>query len=192
MFNEIDITEYRQADYDIDPQFIHRWSPRAMNGEALEKETVHKLLEAGRWAPSSYNEQPWRFIVGLNGGETFEKLYDSLIDFNQMWCKNAGALVAIVSNKKHENGNEYWSSSFDCGSTWMSIALQASKDDLVCHGMTGINFDDLRDAFDIPDSQRIEMMFALGHPGDREDLPEEARVTPSGRKDVEELILTSD
>lgn len=192
MYFKINPKEHRKPEHEINDIFINRWSPRAMSGKAVDDKTIHKLLEAARWAPSSYNEQPWRFIIGKKGGENFKKLHSSLVDFNKMWCKNAGALILVTSNKKHANGNDYWSHSFDAGSAWMSIALQASEEGVVCHGMSGMDFEKLRKDFDVPDSKRIEMMIALGHAGNQEDLPEQARVTPNGRKKVSELITSSD
>ena len=69
--------------FDIHPIIKKRWSPRAFQSTPIQKETVQRLLEAARWAPSSFNEQPWRFMVGFKGDDTWQKIHDTMVEFNQ-------------------------------------------------------------------------------------------------------------
>src|SRR5215472_18495683 len=94
----------RHADYPIEPLFLNRWSSRAMNGQALGREELMRLFEAARWAPSSGNGQPWRFVYAVAGTEHFERLFNFLAEGNKPWCARAGALVVVLSRKNFDNG----------------------------------------------------------------------------------------
>lgn len=182
----------RTTEFAIDEIFLKRWSPRAMSGEPIELNQLLKLFEAGRWAPSSYNGQPWRFIYALRDTPAWEKLFNLMVKFNQDWTKDAGALVVVVSKKTFEfNGKPVRTHSFDAGSAWMSIALQGSIDGLVVHGMEGFDYDRAKTELNISDDYTVEMMFAVGKPGKKENLPKEMqeREFPSDRKKLEELIF---
>lgn len=182
----------RSSEYNIHECFLNRWSPRAMSGEPIERTQLLKLFEAGRWAPSSYNGQPWRFVYALRDTPSWEKLFSLMVPFNQSWTKNAAALVVVISQNNFEfNGKPARTHSFDTGSAWMSIALQGSMDGLVVHGMEGFDYDRARSELSIPDDYTVEMMFAVGKPGKKEDLPKEMqeREAPSDRKKLEELVF---
>ena len=144
-----------------DPIFPARWSPRAMSGEALTEAQVLTLLEAARWAPSCFNAQPWRFAYGLAGTEAFARIFGSLVEGNQLWASQAGALIAVIARSEFEqNGQPAPTHLFDAGAAWMSLALQARAMGLVTHGMRGF---------------------------DQEKLQE--RETPSGRKALGEVAF---
>jgi nitroreductase len=107
-------------------QFRLRWSPRSMTGQALTLAQVQSLCEAGRWAPSCFNSQPWRFIYALPDTPQWQPLLDLLMDVNKLWAAKAGALVALVARTHFEaNDAPAATHSFDTGSAWMSMALQA-------------------------------------------------------------------
>ena len=91
----------RRADYPIDPMFIRRWSPRAFTGEPVPEADLRSMFEAARWAPSSSNLQPWRFFYALAETPHFAKFLALLSEGNQIWAKNAGALIVLVS-KTHQ------------------------------------------------------------------------------------------
>jgi nitroreductase len=180
----------RKPDYEIDKQFLQRWSPRSMNGEALSEGELMQVLEAARWAPSSANLQPWRFIYALPGSDSFVRLFNLLAEPNKAWCARAGALLLIVSKKTFDDGRVARTHTFDAGAAWMSLALQAHLLGLVAHGMAGFNYDLARTELAVPDDFDIEAMVALGHPGNVEDLPEayQAREMPGGRRPIRESI----
>ena len=93
-------SDTRRADYPIDRLFLDRWSPRAMTGAAISQEDLLTLFEAARWAPSSYNNQPWRLLYAHRDSEHWPLFFDLLVEFNQEWAKNAGALVLFISKAR--------------------------------------------------------------------------------------------
>jgi nitroreductase len=86
----------RKSEYKINKMILNRWSPRAMSGEELSEEEIMPLFEAARWAPSSYNNQHWRFVYAKKNTQYWDKLFDLLGDFNKQWCKNAAVLVLVI------------------------------------------------------------------------------------------------
>ncbi len=181
----------RTTKYDIDDSFLKRWSPRAMAGEKVSEEELMTLFEAARWAPSSFNMQPWRFIYAMRDTKEFDTLFSFLIDFNKDWCKNAGVLVVTISHKLDYKGNPSVTHSFDTGSAWENLTLQASKMNLVAHGMSGLDYKTAKTKLGIPDDYNVEMMIAVGRHGKIEDLPENMRAgeKPSDRKPLEEIVF---
>jgi nitroreductase len=183
--------DYRNADFPINPIFVRRWSPRAMSGEPITDEEMMTLFEAARWAPSTYNEQEWRFLYARRDTPNWRTFFDLLVEFNQSWCQRAALLVVVLSHKVFEqNGKENAVHLFDCGSAFENLALQGSAMQLVVHGMQGFDFEKARTALRVPDDYAVAAMFAVGHPGDPNDLPKDMqeREKPSGRKPVREII----
>ena len=89
----------RSSEYTVAPLILNRWSPRAMSGEEISDKELMALFEAARFAPSSYNDQPWRFVYAKRNTPAWQKLFDLLVPFNQSWCKNGAALVVAVAHK---------------------------------------------------------------------------------------------
>ena len=149
------------------------------------------LLEAARWAPSSYNAQPWRFIYAMREMKEFENIFSALVDFNKSWCARAAALIVVVSKKTSDSGKENITHSFDAGSAWENLALQASKMNLVAHGMSGFDYVMAKEKLGVPDDYAVEMMIAVGKHGKIEDLPEAIRAgeKPNDRKPLEEIAF---
>lgn len=184
-------TSARQAEHPILPLFLERWSPRAMDGRALADAELHTLFEAARWAPSTSNEQEWRFLYARPGSEHWATYLEILAEGNRVWCKNAGLLCVIVAAKTFaRNGKPNPVYSFDCGSAFMSIALQGAALGLVVHGMAGFDADKARRELGVPETYAIEAMFAAGYPGDPAQLPEalREREKPSPRRPMRESI----
>lgn len=182
----------RQSDYPIEPLIMNRWSPRAMSGESLSDEELMPLFEAARWAPSSYNAQPWRFYFAKRETEAFSALYELLVPFNQSWAEDAAALVIIASHTVFEtNGKPSPTHSFDTGAAWQNLALEGSARGLVIHGMQGFDYDGAKTLCKLPDDYVIEAMIAIGKPGETQDLPSEiqAKETPSSRKPLKETVF---
>lgn len=183
----------RKPTYPINPLILNRWSPRAMAGEEVLDSELMSLFEAARWAPSSYNGQPWRFIYAKRNTESWNKLFELMVDFNKTWAKNAAALVVIISRKNFE-GNEKKPSvthQFDAGAAWENLALQAETQGLVTHGMQGFDYEKARTELGIPADYDILAMVAIGKPGKKEILPLEIqeREVPSDRKPLNEIIM---
>src|SRR3989339_1514429 len=117
----------RTASFPIEPLILNRWSPRAMSGEPISSEELMSLFEAARWAPSAYNNQPWRFIYAQSGTEHWKNLFGLLVEFNQGWTHAASALVVVLSKKTFDhNGEPSITHQFDTGAAWENLALEAS------------------------------------------------------------------
>ena len=184
-------SEVRKADHPADKLFVDRWSPRAMSGEEIPEEDLMTLFEAARWAPSSYNNQPWRILYARRGTAHWQTFLDLLVAGNQAWAKDAAALLLFVSKETFDyNGKPSPTHSYDTGAAWENLALQGWLKGHVVHGMQGFDYERARSALGIPEGFRVEAMAAVGRPGDAAQLPEaqRARETPSGRKPLAETV----
>ncbi len=186
----------RKADHQIEPIFLDRWSPRAFTDEAIPDAELFRLFEAARWAPSSYNSQPWRFLYARRGTPAFEKFLGLLIEFNQSWAKHAAALVFVVSKKSFlppgkTEPIESYSHSFDAGAAWGFLALQAFKAGWATHGMGGFDHARAPVELNVPADHRVEMAFAIGRKGEKSSLPEalQAREIPNSRETISHFVL---
>ena len=180
----------RTADHPIEELFLKRWSPRALSGKSVSEADLHRLFEAARWAPSSYNEQEWRYLYAHRGTPLWETFMNILMEANQVWCKDAGVLIVVLSKKTFTmNGKVNPVHSFDAGLSAMALLLQTAAMGLVGHGMAGFDRDKARTDLKIPDDFAVEAMIAIGHHGDPEKLPEAMRSgeVPSGRKKLSEI-----
>jgi nitroreductase len=167
----------KKVGYEISDSILGRWSPRSMSGERLDDRELMSLFEASRWAPSSGNGQPWRFIYSRKGSESWENFFDLLVEGNKVWCKNAGVLVVVLSRKfKEHNGKPYLTHSFDTGAAWENLALEGVRRGLVVHGMEGFDYDKARKILGIPDEFEVEAMISIGKRGsEREEEPNDRR-----------------
>ncbi len=189
---EIEISKYRKPDHGIEPILFHRWSPRAMSGEQISEQELMTLFEAARWAPSSYNAQPWRFLYARRGTANWDRFFDLMVEFNQSWTKHAAVLVVVVSRKTFESNDQAAPThSFDAGAAWQNLALQGSTMGLVVHGMQGFDYEKARAVLNVPEHFQVDAMIAVGKPGKRNDLPEDLqeREQPSDRKPVAEIAI---
>jgi nitroreductase len=186
-----DVAEHRDPDYGIDPLFVNRWSPRAMSGESLPEETYLPLFEAARWAPSSYNNQHWRFLYAPRDDQAFETYLDLLRDQNRAWARHAAVLVAVASKTVFEhNGEPARTHSFDAGAAWQNFALEGARRGLAVHAMEGFDYERAHEVLELPEAVDIEAMLAVGERGDPADLPEPLaeREVPSGRKPLDAVV----
>lgn len=190
--NRVNVREHREAEYPVDDIFINRWSPRAMSGEPVSKEELMSLFEAARWAPSSFNNQSWRFLYSLKDSSTWDTFFGLLMEGNQSWVKNAGALIVIISKTTFDyNGKPTKTHAFDTGAAWQNFALQGTANGLVIHGMQGFDYERAKTELNIPEQYEVQAMVSVGKPGDPSLLPEGLRDkdVPSGRKSVGEIAL---
>ena len=183
----------RTADHPIDPVFLERWSPRAYDGSAVPREDLMTMLEAARWAPSSYNSQPWRFLYALRGGPHWDQFLGFLGEGNRKWCEDAGALLVLLSKSTmavpgKENEVPSHSHSHDAGSGWAYLALQATRMGYQAHGMVGFDMDRVFADLKVPMGYRVEQMIAVGRRADPATLAEDrrAREQPNSRRPVSE------
>lgn len=150
------------------------------------------LFEAARWAPSSYNNQPWRFIYAKRGSEYWDRLFGLMVEFNQSWTKNAAVLIAVISKKNFDfNGKPSPTHRFDTGAAWENLALEASARGLVAHGMEGFDYERARKELNVPDDYDVEAMIAVGKPGKKEDLSPDLqeKEVPSDRRPLNEIVM---
>ena len=184
----------RSADHAVMPQLLDRWSPRAFDPRPIDDEALMTILEAARWAPSSRNRQPWRFVYAMRGDAHWDALFSTLMPMNQLWVQNASALIFILSDKFMENdGNKSpsHSHSFDAGAAWMALALQAHSMGLISHAMTGVDMESAAKLLNFSDDFRVEAAIAVGYMGDPASLPEQwrAREVKSGRRPLAETVF---
>jgi nitroreductase len=187
---------HRSADYPIDEMFLARWSPRAFTAEAISEHDLLTMLEAGRWAPSSYNSQPWRFLWARRDTAHWAKFFDLLVPFNQSWAKTASALVILVSNPlMRPPGADAdvpsHSHSLDAGAAAGYFMLQASRMGWYAHGMVGFDMARASTVLNVPAGYRVEAAYAIGKLGDKSMLPPmlQAREVPSTRIPLKELAF---
>ncbi|MEO1085768.1 MAG: nitroreductase family protein [Acidobacteriota bacterium] len=187
---DIDVDAHRKPDHAVHPLIYQRWSPRAMSGEVLTDAEVSSLFEAARWAPSSFNGQPWRFYYARRGGEYWELFFNWLVEFNQGWAKGAGLLAVMASSTCFEhNGKPCATHAFDTGAAWQSLALQGRSMGLVVHAMGGYDEDAARRGLGVPDDIALHAMVAVGRPASPDVLPEDLRdqEKPNQRKPITEI-----
>ncbi|WP_285016784.1 nitroreductase family protein [Novosphingobium sp. fls2-241-R2A-195] len=182
----------RIANPKIEKLIVDRWSPRAFDGSEMPQEDLDAILEAGGWAPSAYNVQPWTFLYAKKGDANWDLFLSGLIDFNAGWAKEASAIVYVVSDKfmRSDKGNsENHSHSFDAGAAWVLAAIQAQALGYHTHGMTGLKFGEAEAALGIPEDHRLEAAFAIGKQGDKSVLPDflQEREVASDRKPLAEI-----
>jgi nitroreductase len=183
--------EHRKPDYPVEAIFYRRWSPRALSGEAITDDELFTIFEAARWAPSTYNEQEWRFLYARRDTKQWPIFFDLLTEGNQSWGERAAVLTVILARKTFtRNCKPNPVHLFDVGSAWQNAALQATAMGIVAHGMAGFDFAKAKTVLNVPDVFDVAAMFALGRPGDPNQLPENYRAMeiPSQRRPVQESI----
>jgi nitroreductase len=182
----------RKPTFKINQIILNRWSPRSMTGEELDEDTIMSLFEAARWAPSSFNNQPWRFIYAKRNTKYWDKLFVLLAEPNKVWAKDAALLVVIISNKNFEyNGKFSITHQYDAGAAWENLALEASTRGLVAHGMQGFDYEKTRENLEIPEDFDVMAMIAIGKRGPKENLPPnlQEKENPTDRKPLNEIVM---
>ena len=170
-----------------------RWSPRAYAEKAVAEEDLKTLFTAASWAASSYNEQPWRFILGRRGDETYGKLFNSLAPPNQAWAGAAPILYATAAKKTFtSSGQPNGVALHDVGAASATLSLQAAALGLHTHGMAGFDKETLRAFFAIPSDFDPVAILALGYLGDPETLHgdyKQQELKPRQRKPLSEIVF---
>src|SRR6476646_1311831 len=182
----------RNSAFKINSIILNRWSPRSMTGEELDNDTLMSLFEAARWAPSSFNNQPWRFIYAKRNTEHWDRLFNLLVDVNKTWAKNAALLAVVISRKNFEfNEKPARTHQFDTGSEWENLALEASSRGIVAHGMQGFDYEKAKTELGIPADFEVMAMIAIGKRGSKENLPTELqdKEKPNDRKALKDIIM---
>jgi len=184
------------TDYNIEEIISLRWSPRAFSDKTISNEDLRSIFEAARWAASSYNEQPWSFIVAskTDHPDAYEKLLSTLVEFNQSWAKTAPVLALSVARDTFErNGNTNHHSFHDVGLAVGNLLAEATARGIYVHPMAGFSAEKAIKAFNIPNSHTPVAAMALGYPGDPNQLPDnlaEQEQQPRKRKSLQEFLYT--
>jgi nitroreductase len=192
MMIDPEVQKNRSTTHEINSLIINRWSPRSFMPEEISDKELFPLFEAARWAPSSSNSQPWRFIYAKRNSKNWNDLFNLLVDFNKQWCADASALVVIISRKNFEhNGKPSVTHQFDTGAAWENLAIQAVSQGLITHAMAGFDYEKARKDLVIPDDYEVVAMMAIGKRGPKEKLSTElqAREIPNTRKPLSEIIM---
>ncbi len=176
----------------IHPIIKKRWSPRTFADKPVEKEKIQRIFEAARWAPSSFNEQPWRFMVGFKGDATWGKLHECMVEFNQIWAGKASVLILAIGNKKSAKGGDNKVYEYDVGQSMAYITFQLEEEGLVAHQMGGFSKEKAVELFSIPDDHTPIAMMAIGYHGELDNLKpdfQEMEKAPRDRKPLSELLF---
>ena len=153
-----------------------RWSPRAFSNKPVEKVKLQSIFEAARWAPSSMNEQPWRFIVGIKGDETWDRLCESLVEWNWKWAGKAPVLILNLGKKTFTHkGRPNGTYQYDTGQAVGMMITEVVNQGLYSHQMSGFSAAKAAELLDIPDDYLPISVTAIGYYGNPEQLPEDMR-----------------
>jgi nitroreductase len=172
-----------------------RWSPRSFEDRAVEPAKLRSLFEAARWAASSYNAQPWYFIVATkHEPENYKKILECFVEFNQGWAKGAPVLaISVAALKFAHNGEPNRHGFHDVGQAAATLALEATNLGLQVHQMAGVFPEKAKEVFKIPDGYEAVAGIAIGYPGDAAALPDKLREQEHGprqRKPLESFVFT--
>lgn len=193
------IVQNKEAEtvYPVHKIIQQRWSPRAFSDEPVEEDLLLRIFDAARWAPSSYNEQPWRFIVATKEDpDKYEQLAKVLNEFNKKWATTAPVLIlTIVKENFERTGKPNRVAEHDLGAAMSYLTFEATANDLFVHQMAGIQPEKANEVYDIPDGFRPLTMAALGYLGETERLPENLARKERGertRKPLQDLVFNGE
>ncbi len=178
--------------YPIMAELAQRWSPRAYDPTAeLTTEQLGSLFEAARWSPSSSNTQPWSFVVGRRGEDTFETIVSQLAEGNAVWAHRASALVVNIVEEVSSEGKPRSAAHYDVGQAAAHLSIQATHMGLIVHQMGGFDKDGMHTALGLDERHRPVVVMAIGSVGDASDLPEDIQareVQDRQRKPLTEVV----
>ena len=184
--------ENRRPDYEILPHILEHWSPRSLTGDPIPREELFAIFEAARFAPSSYNEQPWRLIYAERGTPEFDKFKTILMEVNWIWAQKASALAMLVGKDDLTHNSEpNKCTAFDCGCAWGFMALEATRRGYVLNAMIGYFPEEAIDLIGIPEGYAPQVVIAVGKLAPRDFLPDELaeREYPKPRKPQQEYVF---
>ncbi|RMF85093.1 MAG: nitroreductase [Planctomycetota bacterium] len=183
------------AEHPIHDLIAERWSPCGFRDEPVSAEHLRSLFEAARWAASSYNEQPWRFIVATRDQpEQHERVLSCLVEANQAWARRAPVLaLAVASRNFTRNGKPNAAAWYDLGQSVATLSLEATARGISVHQMIGILPDRARELFGVPDDHDVATALAIGYAAPPDSLPDEIRArdtAPRTRRPLGEFVFS--
>ena len=177
----------------VHPLLAERWSPRGFDrSHELGDPALTALLEAARWAPSSQNSQPWRFLVTRRGEDAHDRLFATLAPGNQAWAGTASALVLVAARTATDDGGPQPWALYDTGQAVAALVTQAQADGLSVHQMGGFDTAVVRAEFGLDDTLTPVVILAIGRRDGTADLPEPfaaREAAPRTRQPVDDLLL---
>jgi nitroreductase len=177
------------------PVLATRWSPRSFKNTPISPADLSTILEAARWSQSSSNEQPWRFFVGVKGTETHNKIFATLVPFNQLWATNASVLILSFAQLKNEASKPNKYAMYDLGAATANLVTQAHALGLYGHSMGGFDNDKAKQTFDLSDDFEVGAVTAIGYQDEPAALANETllerEVAQRQRKPLSEIALTA-
>ncbi|MFC2091140.1 nitroreductase family protein [Bacteroidota bacterium] len=180
---------------DIHTLIKNRWSPVAFSDQVIETDVIQSIFEAASWAPSAYNGQPWRFIWGMKGDESYTVLFDLLNEGNQVWAKTAPVLVLSIAETMFvDRGSKNKFAMHDTGMAVGNLLLQATHAGLFVHQMGGYDAEKAMEVFKLSEYQIPMAVMAIGYKGDKKQLPEEVAKREDKkreRKQVGEFVFNT-
>lgn len=184
-----------QTDYPVHELIRNRWSPRAFADKPVPLDVLRSLFEAARWAASSFNEQPWAYLVATRDDkENFAKLLSVLVEFNASWAKSATVLAIAVAKPNFSKDNTpNRNAQYDVGAATALLSLEATARGLFVHQMAGFDAGKARQVFGIPAGWEPLAAMAIGYPGDPNSLPKplhDRELAPRTRKPLSEFVMT--
>jgi nitroreductase len=186
-----------KPDHPIHDLVAKRWSPYAFSDRAVSADDLRSLFEAARWAPSSYNEQPWRYIVATKANAAeFDRMLSCLVEGNQAWAKAAPVLAIGCAGLNFErNGKPNAAAIHDLGLASATLTFEATARGLYVHQMIGIVPDKVRELYHVPEGFEPKTGLAIGYAADPSTLPEKLRerdLAPRTRKNLSEFVFERD
>jgi nitroreductase len=183
------------TDHPIIRILAERWSPYGFADRPVAESDLLSLFEAARWAASSYNEQPWNYLVATRENpKEFARLLSCLVEANQAWAKAAPVLVlGVVSLRFAKNDKDNRAAVHDLGLAAGNLSIEATARGLSVHQMIGILPDQAREAYQIPEHYEAWTAMAIGYKADPATLPDalkERDLTPRQRKPLNEFVFT--
>jgi nitroreductase len=195
MSQNLEALKHGPAESGVLDIILKRWSPRSYTDKPVSGADLTKIFTAAAWAASSSNEQPWRFLIGRSGDETYAKILDALVDFNKTWAKTAPVLLLSVGKKTFtKNGQPNAYNLHDTGAASANLSLEATALGLHTHGMAGLDREKARANFAIPEDFEVGAAWAVGYLGDPEALPEPYKGMETAartRKPLEEFVFSA-
>jgi nitroreductase len=183
-----------EPDHPIHELLARRWSPYGFSDRLVSAADLRSVLEAARWAPSSYNEQPWSYLLATRDDtEEFERVLSCLVEQNQAWARRAAVLMlTVVATRFARNGKPNAAAVHDIGLASANMTVEATARGLSVHQMIGILPERAREVFSIPEDHRALTAIAIGYaqpPDQLEEKWKERDLAPRTRKPLAEFVF---
>ena len=181
----------------LHPLLNERWSPRAFDSSsAISDEDFKAVLEAGRWAPSAFNAQPWRYVIAKRGDANFEKMAKTFSGFNAMWAPNAAAFILVAAVTTSADGSLNPTAEYDAGLSAAYMTFEATHRGFAIHQIAGFDNDQIKREFEIPENVSPKAILIIGKQAPVESLTDatlvEREKAPRVRLPLSEIIIAGD